>query len=666
MKRIICSSFIYFSILLSGLLAQNQPGDILYLHKQNLFYQAQLIKSNASAVYYGPFDARYYEIHLNLNFQQQRFSGLVHASFTSNTDSLHEIILDMAGALIVDSLQGAVSSYSHEEDLLRIQLDRNYEREQPFSVNVFYHSPDFYSARPAFVFDRFPDGSDHAWTLSEPYGARQWWPCKDTPADKADSADIYITLPATSMVASNGTLLSIENAANGKQTFHWKERYPITTYLIAVSTGPYYHFTDYYHYDDQDSMLLDYYVYPEYGVEAKRIFQEVPDYLNALSYYFGPYPFLDEKYGMVQFRWGGAMEHQTLTSITYVTDSWRYVYVHELAHHWFGDAVTCASWQDIWLNEGFATYSEALYAEWAGYLGNPPGMESYHEYMATKQYTGGGTVFLTDTTDASTIFSAIVYDKGAWILHMLRHIVGDDMFFTILKEYANNVRWKYGAVRTEDFRSVCEEVSGMDLSRFFDQWLNYPYFPKYRFEWQIAGRTGNDYLIDFTIRQIQNTIAYQMPVDVSFLFPDGTDTTIVVQNTDFTQQYQFTVQKFPLQIDLDRDNWILKESAETLTARISNKIDIVSVYPNPFREQVTILTSNWQNTQTKLQVVDINGKKVTELEPTSQIGNNYFYRWDGKNAFGNKVASGIYFIRPFPYISGLSEKHHNGKILLVR
>jgi len=650
--------------------AQSQPlpqlNKYMSQHKSDLFKQARQIKSAAAKVYHGPFDARYYQIHLDIDFLQQNIHGMVQARFTSETDSLQEIILDMSDALVVDSLQGAVSTYNHENNLLYVQLNGQYAQNQSFEIRIFYHSPDFYSARPAFVFGRFPDGSDHLWTLSEPYGARQWWPCKDTPADKADSADIYITVPATSMAASNGLLVSVQNAGNGNQTFHWKERYPIATYLIAVSTGPYYHFSDYYHYDGQDSMLLDYYVYPEYGAEARRIFQEVPDYLDALSYYFGPYPFLKEKYGMVQFPWGGAMENQTLTSITYVTDSWRYVYVHELAHHWFGDAVTCASWRDIWLNEGFATYSEALYAEWAGYLGNPPGMEAYHAYIATKLYTGEGTVLLSDTTDMSTIFTAIVYDKGAWILHMLRHIVGDDNFFTILKTYANNVQWKYGSVRTEDFRSVCEQVSGLDLGRFFDQWLNYPYFPKYRFEWNIAGHEGNNYQISFTLRQLQTTIAYQMPVDISILFSDGSDTTIVVQNSEFTQQYQFSVDKFPLKIDFDRDNWILKESAENLAARVTNIIKIVSVYPNPFNSQVTILTSNWNNNQTRLQVIDVTGKKVTLLEPAWQVGNNYFYRWDGRNSRGRKVSSGIYFIRPFPYIDGLSGKHGNGKVLFIR
>ena len=207
------------------------------------------------------------------------------------------------------------------------------------------------------------------------------------------------------------------------KTFHWHEQYPIATYLVSIVAGEYAHFQDYYEYGGDEPMLLDYYVYPDELVRAKTIFDEMHDYLDALSFYFGPYPFLKEKYGQARYNWGGAMEHQTLTSIGQVKPEWRYVYVHELGHQWFGDLVTCASWTDIWLNEGFASYSEALYAEWDGYYGHPPGIEAYHAYMATQDYRDGRTIHIADTTQISNIFNIIVYDKGSWVLHMLRGMI---------------------------------------------------------------------------------------------------------------------------------------------------------------------------------------------------------------------------------------------------
>jgi len=670
MKSIFVFTIVFVFFLSAPLLSQqsdtSSATQVLLNHKQRLFQQYQRYHSFEKKINYGPIDARYYEINIAIDYESLLIYGNVRARFTATGNLVNQIALDLDDHLTVDSLQGPVKTFTHANSVLTINLNTIFSEGQSFEIRIFYHGRPWDGGYAYFRFDHFPDGAPHVWTLSEPYGASYWWPCKDTPADKADSVDIFITVPQDQLVGSNGLLRAVIDNDDSTRTFHWQERYPIATYLVSLAVGPYAHFQDYYSYSPNDSMLLDYYVYPEELSKAKFAFQEVPDYLDALSYYFGPYPFLREKYGMAQFPWGGAMEHQTLTSTYRVAAWWRFVFVHELAHQWFGDAVTCASWQDIWLNEGFATYSEALYAEWRGYNDYPPGEEAYHEYMATKYYTEEKTIWVTDTVDVWNIFDKVVYHKGAWLLHMLRHVVGDSAFFTILKQYLADPRWAYGSVRTDNFRSVCEQVSGKNLEKFFDQWLYYPYFPEYEYEWEILDKTGVNFNMRLTITQKQSWVVYEMPIDITVYFVDGTDSTFTVENNSAIQEYRFGVHKLPVEVALDKDGWILKSVTGTYANAYSATITFHTIYPNPFRKQATIMVTNWSNSQQELQIIDVLGREVTRLKADSRSRNFYSYHWDGKTSTGIPVAAGIYFVRPYPYLAGVSETFRNRKILLLR
>ena len=343
------------------------------------------------------------------------------------------------------------------------------------------------------------------------------------------------------------------------------------------------------------------------------------------------------------------MEHQTLTSIALVCNRWKYIYVHELGHQWFGDAVTCGSWQDIWLNEGFATYSEALYAEWAGYAGLPPGEESLHEYMVTKRYgelTGQDrTVFVEDTSLVSNIFDRVVYYKGAWVLHMLRHVVGNETFFDILKSYVSDPRWQYASVRTTDFKTVCEEKSGLDLTAFFDQWLNYPYFPRYEYSWAVKKSSENYCEIKVNIVQSQEKPVYQMPIDLAFYFGQGKDTTLVVQNNQRFQDYTLILSQTPTSLALDRKNWILKQVTQQPAEAYSAQVHFKNVFPNPFREYTNIHTINWNPKKTEIYVYNILGQKKKRLSPREIIHNNYNYKWYGYNEQALKMPAGIYLLK---------------------
>ena len=651
--------FKYISLLLAAffLLAAAQAQDsadaqdFLFQHKQKIagrhldFLKRKSFEQSPERA----FDVRYYRLRIRTDYPNKKIYGSVLIRFTSRSDMLNKITLDMFEWLAVDSLAGAAQSFVQKSLSIDLQLNRVYQKGESCSLEIWYHGNPQQTGATWFNFDKLQDGTPHIWTQSEPYGARYWWPCKDTPTDKPDSMDIYVTVPAEELVGSNGTLIAVQDNADGTKTFHWHEQYPIATYLVSLAITRYAHFQDYYHYSATDSMLLDYYVYPSYLDVAEELFKEMPDYLDALSFYFGPYPFLKEKYGMAQYHWGGAMEHQTLTSISRVSEGWKFVYVHELGHQWFGDAVTCASWQDIWLNEGFATYSEALYAEWAGYEGLPPGEASLHQYMVIKRYGEqkgqDRTVFVEDTTSVGNIFDRVVYYKGAWVLHMLRHVVGDETFFDILKSYVSDPRWKYASARTSNFKQVCEEKSGLDLSAFFDQWLNYPYFPRYEYSWVVKNSSREYSEIRVDITQTQEDPVYQMPIDLTFYFGQGKDTTLVVQNNLRFQSYDIKLPQKPVSLALDPKNWILRQVTQQPAEAYSAQVRFRNVFPNPFREYIIIHTVNWNPKKPEIYVYNILGQKVRRLLPFEITHYNYYYKWYGYNEQAFRMPPGIYFLR---------------------
>lgn len=649
MMNINRSIFFLFLLLILCFAQDNieNPREAMIRHKQAYFKKAALLKSAEfqETKNQGLIDARYYKLEMEIKYEPTDIEASVTAVFTSLTNNLTSIELNLENSLHVDSVAGAGITFSHQYDLLKIALDRTYTLNEDIEIIVYYSGTPSQMDWRSFQYDFMSSGTPMVWTLSEPYGARIWWPCKDTPADKADSVDIIITVPASQVVGSNGTLISETNNDNMTKTFHWHEQYPIATYLVSLVAGEYSHFQDFYDYGGDEPMLLDYYVYPDELTRAQNIFTEMHDYLDALIYYFGPYPFIEEKYGHARYNWGGAMEHQTLTSIGQVNPNWRYIYVHELGHQWFGDLVTCASWTDIWLNEGFASYSEALYAEWAGFLGHPPGIDAYHAYMATQDYREGGTIHIADTSLVSNIFNRIVYDKGSWILHMLRGMMDDSVFFDIIKTYAWDTRWTYGSVRTENFQEICESKSGLDLDNFFNQWLYYPYFPDYKYSWIAKAEEGGQYNIKITIEQIQNSIVYDMPIELIFLFPNGGDTSLIIQNNQYIQDYSFLFEEKPQSLLFDPNHWILRYAQEDVSGSFSSNILIgPNPFPNASSQSATINILHNGQTSQKVEVFDILGRKVNTLYPNEVNIYNSIYTWDGKNENGNRVSSGVYFI----------------------
>lgn len=509
-------------------------------------------------------DALYYDVSIGVDIPSELIYGNVRNVYRSTVDGLDTVEIDFDAVLTVDSIYNGSGrlNFSHAGMRLTIELDRAYDQNEVISFNVVYHGHPVEGGFQAFAFSNRYDGTATVpvvSSLSEPYYARTWWPCKDRPDDKADSMDIHITNDAAYYCASNGTLLGIIDNGNGTKTFNYRVRYPIATYLFSIGISNYIVWKNYYKYSPTDSMEVVHHVYPDKLTTSQLNYSVTPGAIAIYSNIFGQYPFLSEKYGHTNFEWGGGMEHQTNTSMT---GTWFGFYeptiIHELGHQWWGDMITCESWHDIWLNEGFASYCEALYYE------TTEGIESYHDYMAGMNYTGSRTIYVYDTTSTSEIFNIVVYDKGAWLVHMLRHVVGDEDFFEILQTYYNSSA-QYGSASTGYFIDLCEGVSGEELTPFFDDWLYGRYRPNYLFEKFIEYDADLAKWVTYLrLRQAQTTepLVFSMPIDFVLTYASAQLDTVVIDSDTRDTIYTILTDEQPVSIALDPDNWILKTQTE--------------------------------------------------------------------------------------------------------
>ncbi len=506
------------------------------------------------------YDVTFYRIRLEIDADAEQIVGDVEMSARSLAAGLDTIEVDFFDNLTVDSVYSVsgLLDYLHADNKITVKLDRPYNDEELFEFSIAYHGHPIGYGLEGFSFDTTEFGDNVVSSLSEPMSARSWWPCKDRPDDKADSLDIFVTCDTAYFCASNGTLIDTVRHGDGTWTFNYEVRYPIAAYLFSIAVSNYVVWNDWYHYGPADSMPIIHHVYPGKYSESLAKYYITPYALEVLSGLFGEYPFIDEKYGHANFEWGGAMENQTVSSMSSGFFGFREeVIVHELAHQWWGNMITCNSWHEIWLNEGFASYSEALYYE------VKDGRESYFDYMRDMKYFNGGAVYIYDTTDVWNIFSLRVYDKGAWIVHMLRHVVGDSAFFAILSEYRNSLH-QYGNATSEDFKNICEAISGMELDYFFDQWLYGFYFPNYYRSYFVEpDPAAGGYYIFLNLRQAQSTdpTVFTMPVDLVF-FSDSVIDTFRVFNDLKDTVYIIKLDNVPDSISLDPDEWILRRSFE--------------------------------------------------------------------------------------------------------
>ncbi|MFA7360732.1 MAG: M1 family aminopeptidase [Candidatus Kapaibacterium sp.] len=588
-------------------------------------------KSSDSVVYDSSIDINYYKLNLNITTAPNFLYSIADVKGSISPLS-NSIFLNLSNSMFVDSVTGAgLSGFTHSNDLLVINFSSNISS---FDLKIYYKGLPSGSGFGSFVFAA-QNSYPVIWSLSEPYGASDWFPNKNTPSDKADSSEVWITCSSNLTGVSNGLLYeTIVNPDNTK-TYKWKSRYPIANYLISIAITNYEQYDNYYRYSINDSMIVNHYVYPGTLNSVIAELDKTPGMLQVFSDRYSQYPFIEEKYGHAQFSWGGAMEHQTISSMGVFNQG---IIVHELAHQWFGDKVTCRNFNNIWLNEGFATYSEAIFAEYLD------GKEAFDDMIRSRMISSKkavGSLYLLSTDNESEIFNYNrTYAKGAMVVHMLRGITGDSVFYNILRSYLNDPALAYSTAVTEDLQRVAETVSGRNLNYFFQEWIYGENYPKYEISWDKFKNPNNTFDVKVKVSQKQNTnpTYFTMPIDLQITSNKG-DTTFTVFNNAQVQEFSFTVKDEPLYITLDPDNKILKDkTGDEPVEPIDFKL--FQNYPNPFNPETNITYMIREFTDVKLIIYDLLGREITKLVNQKQHPGTYSVPFSPQN-----LASGVYLYK---------------------
>ncbi len=558
------------------------------------------------------YDIKYHCLNINVDPNVRFISGSISTYFLVNQNGVSQITFDFSDTLFVDSViyNNNTVFYNTNNDILTIDLPVSLNLNDFDSVCVYYHGIPRYDGNRAFgqaMHDTI-NPVPIIWTLSQPYSAKEWWPCKQDLNDKIDSIDVIVTTPSEYRVASNGLLIS-ETLNAGYTSYHWKHKYPITAYLIAFAVTNYAVYSDYVPFSANDSLEVLNYVYPEDSATLSTK-KDIIDIIQLYNNLFIEYPFKEERYGHAQFSWMGGMEHQTMS---FMYNFGFHLVAHEVAHQWFGDYITCGSWQDIWLNEGFATYCNGLSYEHLlnGYYW------PYWKIDLLDKITDepDGSVFCEDTTSVERIFSSrLSYSKGAYVLHMLRWELGDSLFFESVKNYLNDTLLSNNFARTNDLIYHFETVGDTNLTEFFNDWFYSEGFPYYSILWS----QNSDSIVNLTIEQTQSHTSvsfFEMHVPLQF-WGNSVDTIIKFMHNSSGENFSF---KAPFMVDsivFDPEMWIITKNPLIEHIKTIEKDDEkLIIYPNPVKDELIIHAPKNLNIN-KINIIDINGKLIKEVSIT--------------------------------------------------
>jgi len=532
------------------------------------------------------YDVLHQELHFTVNPSQYYIAGSVTTLFKA-LSAMESITFDLTNQLNVYAVTSAtgnsLSFFQNSDDELVIFLPSTLPEGQQTEVTVHY------AGLPATTEDAFilsqHSGTPVLATLSEPYGAMDWWPSKQDLNDKIDDIVIYITAPAQYVSVANGLEISQTVNSNGTKTTHFHHSYPIPAYLVAIAVTNYSVFTDQGGTAPNTFPIVNY-VYPENLDFAQQELGATDDYIAIFEQLFEPYPFHEEKYGHAQWNVGGGMEHST---VSFVNSFGRELISHELAHQWFGDKITCGSWKDIWLNEGFATYLSGLVVE------HQDGNDSFTQWKnsrienITSEFDG--SVYLTDadTLDVGRIFSSrLSYNKGAMVLHMLRFKLGDTNFYQGVRNYLADPELAYGYAHTDDLQIHLEAASGMDLDEFFNDWVYKQGFPIYNITVEHSG----NFQMKITVNQAQSHPSvdyFEMPVPIRLFGTNGEVQDVVVNNTFDGQEFILPIGFSLSNAEFNPERDIISGfNTTTLKAGEINALAALRLYPNPTSGQLNL------------------------------------------------------------------------------
>jgi len=558
------------------------------------------------------YDVVYYGLNIEAtNLSASITSGIVtiKAKVTCSP-SLSEFVIQLSSVLIVSQvkLNGEEVLFTHQENLISFTCPNTIPLGDYFSVEVHYSG----TPEGGGWQNTYDSGWRKwvTWTLSESFHAYEWFPVKQSLTDKADSADIFVTVPANLTVVSNGLLKGVVDVDGIKKRFEWQSRYPIDYYLISVTISDYQEYDTYATITGLDEpLLIQNFVYNTTGClsQYKPVIDQTAAMIGLFSNLFGVYPFSAEKYGHVMAPIGGGMEHQTMTTVSTFIN---FLVAHELAHMWFGDYVTCETWQDIWINEGFASYGEYLNLQ---YLSSQANADAWMTSNHSSSKVTWGSVYLTvaESTDEARIFSSqLSYDKGASIIHMLRNeINNDELFFAILKEFLQ--RNGYSTATGEDVKLVVNELTGGDYGWFFDQWYYGYGYPTYSFQFGFADSKPWVTISQTTSSSL--TSLFKVSMELEFTFDDNSTSTQRVFISENPQTFTFDLPKIK-SIKVDPNGWLLCSIGSILSIESIDGSDTwVSIGPNPFTDLIQFnIPNNFQ--LAKISITDITGKEMLKSE----------------------------------------------------
>ena len=618
------------------------------------------VQRNSFSVASANFDATYYFLDLFVGMDDDSISGTVRVEGSALNSALSTLTLDLASTMVVSSVifnDVTPLAFTHPGAALNITLPSAQSPGTVFHVDITYRGVPATNGFGNFVFGtRSVDGNRYAWSLSEPYGAREWWPCKDHPSDKAESVRVRVTVPSAYVVGSQGTRVS-QTIIGPNTRYDWVSNYPISSYLVSVAIGVYAQHNELY--------VRPGFLEADYGPLSLPLFHlryndgtpDLPsgwlatgDVMEVEESWFGPYPFANEKYGHSEFTFAGGMEHQTMTSIGSGSVT---VVAHELAHQWYGDSISPKRWAHLWLNEGFATYAELIYfrERESTYPGTYDAVfES--RYRSAKNATG--TLVLADTTSVNDMFDGTrVYAKGSMVLYMLHHMVGDAVFKDIMKAYAADPAVQYGNAVTADFQRIAEAESGLDLDTFFHQWVTHGTgYPTYTIQSSWTQITGG-YRVSVRLVQTQtsprsNIGAFVMPMEIAVIGQTPADSTLevhreVVQSNLRSQNFTFDVSMPPGYsisfIRIDPDRRILRSEYVDPIAQQPSIPIITSVRPNPTHGALQIEYQLDTDSTLDVNIYDVAGRRVSRQSIPGLAGGGL------ADIDTSRLASGVYFLR---------------------
>ena len=530
-------------------------------------------------------------------------SGSV-TSYFKALSNINSISFDMSDSLIVDSIiyHSQKLTFQHSDNIIEIDLPNIVTINTTDSIEVFYHGMPVGSGTYSFR-QNYHNGIPIIFTHSEPYGSKYWWPCRQNLSDKIDSIEIIITTPSTYTAIANGLLEKVTGNAN--RTFYWKHHYPITTYLVAFSVTEYEFYIDTTILDNGDIIEIHNYIYPEVVDSIKNLTKVTIPIMKFYCERFGTYPFINEKYGHAQTSLNGGMENQTISFMGYFHFS---LIAHELAHSWFGDYITCKSWQDIWLNEAFATYLAGLcYEE----FGNE---EAWNELKTSYKNNitefVGGSVWVDDTTYESRIFShRLSYEKGAYLLHMLRWELGDSIFFQAIRNYLNDDELANNFATTSDLIKHFEQVADTSLDEFINDWYYGEGFPIYNILWNVYEDNSVSIHI-FQQPSHPSVDFFEMHLPIAF-YGINKDTVIRIHHIENGQEINFCFDFPVINVALDPDLWILTNY--TNISYNNTDQEIFHLYPNPFSDEIFILSLQISEIE-NISIFTTSGHKIYSID----------------------------------------------------